>query len=282
MSKSPRKPGVFLTAKWRHLAVFNYAIEPQVLEPYLPAGLELDFWRGTTYISLLAFLFQDTRLWGVPIPFHRAFPEVNLRFYVKRPMPTAERRGVVFLREIAPRRAVAYVASKFYGEKYLALPMRACIEPDEQCKEFSRRARFEWRMSGNAFEIDAASDAPPQYPEPGSLDEFIIEHYWGYSVGKRRDDACLEYEVEHPRWRVRTADSAIFTGNAAALYGEEFAKVLGHPPASAFIADGSAVEVRRGTPLVGEKLCVPGNTRELATVISRHALASGCRTRTAG
>jgi uncharacterized protein YqjF (DUF2071 family) len=249
MSSREAKPGVFLQAEWRHLAVLNFPIEPHVLEPYLPAGLELDFWRDKTYVSLVAFLFQNTRVCGLPIPFHRNFPEVNLRFYVKRRMPSEERRGVVFLREVAPRRAVAYVAHKFYGEKYLALPMRANIEPDDRFQGIAQSARFEWRLGKLPFAIEAASDTMPGYAEPDSLDEFIIEHYWGYSAGMRADLACLEYEVEHPRWLIRRANSAMFSGDAAVLYGEEFAAILTGPPDSAFLADGSQVAVRRGTPV---------------------------------
>jgi uncharacterized protein YqjF (DUF2071 family) len=263
MNKSPVKPGIFLTAAWRHLVVLSYPIEPPVLEPYLPVGLELDFWRGKTYVSLVAFLFQNTRVCGLPIPFHRSFPEVNLRFSVKRCMPNEERRGVVFLREVAPRRAVAYVARRFYGENYLALPMRARIEPDERFNGIARSARFEWRFGEAPFAIAASSVATPRYSEPDSLDDFIIEHYWGYSAGTRGDLACLEYEVEHPRWLIRPADSATFSGDAAVLYGEEFAQALTGPPDSAILADGSQVAVRRGTPLGCDAFWIPDKAREL-------------------
>jgi uncharacterized protein YqjF (DUF2071 family) len=263
MSSRDAKHGIFLTARWRHLVALNYAIEPHVLEPYLPAGLELDFWRGTTYVSLVAFLFENTRVCGLPIPFHRNFPEVNLRFYVKRRMPNEERRGVVFLREVAPRRAVAYVARKFYGEKYLALPMRARIEPDDRFKGIAQSARFEWRLGKFPFAIEAESDAMPRFPGPDSLDEFIIEHYWGYSAGTRADLACLEYEVEHPRWLIRPADRAMFSGDPAVLYGEEFAEALTGMPNSAFLADGSHVAVRRGTRLVCDAFRMQSETGEL-------------------
>ncbi|MEX2140672.1 MAG: DUF2071 domain-containing protein [Pirellulales bacterium] len=251
------QPGIFLTAEWRHLIVLNYAVEPYLLEPYLPPGLELDFWNGTTYISLVGFLFRRTRLCGLAIPFHRNFPEVNLRFYVKRPMPDGERRGVVFLREIAPRRAVAYVARKFYGEKYLALPMRATIEVDERFKDLASRARFEWRLAKQKYAIEAASSALPRYPEPESLDEFIIEHYWAYSAGVCGTGSCIEYEVEHAPWMIRPAEEARFIGEAASLYGGDLGRVLARPPSSAFLANGSAVSVRRGTPLVASRLIVP-------------------------
>jgi uncharacterized protein YqjF (DUF2071 family) len=241
------KPGIFLTAEWRHLIVLNYAINPELLEPYLLPGLDLDFWNGKTYVSLVAFFFERTRLCGLSIPFHRTFPEVNLRFYVKHPMGHGDRRGVVFIREIAPRRAVAYVARKFYGEKYLALPLRATVARDDRFNDMDKSGRFEWRLGNERYALAAESNALPQYPEPGSLEEFIIEHYWAYSIGARGDATCLEYEVEHPPWMVRPAGAASFTGDAALLYGSEFASLLVHPPDSAFLANGSAVAVRRGT-----------------------------------
>jgi uncharacterized protein YqjF (DUF2071 family) len=241
------KPGVFLTAEWRHLVVLNYEIVPELLEPHLPRGVELDFWRDKTYVSLVAFLFRRTRLCGLPIPFHRNFPEVNLRFYVKRLLPEGERRGVVFLREIAPRRMVAYVARRFYGENYLALPMRVSIERDDRFPNFARSVRFDWHMPDGRLAIDADSTAIPRYPHSDSLAEFIIEHYWAYSRG-REHNGCLEYEVEHPPWMIRPA-RATFNGDAKRLYGREFAEALAGPPASAFFASGSAVAVRRGTSI---------------------------------
>ena len=254
------RPGVFLTAQWRHLVLLNYPIEPELLERYLPPGLELDFWNDRTYISVVAFRFQDTRLCGLAIPFHRNFPEVNLRFYVRRPMRDGTRRGVVFLREIAPRRAVAYVARRFYGEKYLALPMRASIEPDERFSDMASFARYEWRLGKQKYAIEAASHALPHYPEPGSLNEFIIEHYWAYSASMCETNDCIEYEVEHPPWMIRPADFASFTGEAASLYGCELAHVLAQPPDSAFFADGSPVRVHRGaafTIVPALSTCVP-------------------------
>src|SRR5271170_7441931 len=106
--------GVFLTAGWRHLAMLNFVIEPALLEPFVPAGAELDFWQGRTYVSVVGFQFLDTTVFAVPVPFHGCFEEVNLRFYVVRPTPDGPRRGVVFLREIAPKRLVSLAARWFY------------------------------------------------------------------------------------------------------------------------------------------------------------------------
>ncbi|HEX8362069.1 MAG TPA: DUF2071 domain-containing protein, partial [Longimicrobium sp.] len=93
-------PGKFLAAEWRDLVMLNYEADPAALRPLVPAGTELDAWGGTTYVSMVGFLFLRTRVLGIPIPFHQDFEEVNLRFYVRRRGPEGWRRGVVFVREI--------------------------------------------------------------------------------------------------------------------------------------------------------------------------------------
>ena len=115
---------VFLTAQWRHLAILNWEVEPDLLAPLVPPGLELDFYQGKTLVSMVGFQFFDARLLGLPIPFHRHFEEVNLRFYVFRRVGGQLRRGVVFIREICPRWAVTSVARWVYNEQYVTLPMR--------------------------------------------------------------------------------------------------------------------------------------------------------------
>ncbi|HTO08358.1 MAG TPA: DUF2071 domain-containing protein, partial [Myxococcota bacterium] len=120
---------VFLTAEWRDLAMLNYEIDPAVLEPRVPAGTELDAWSGRTFVSVVGFRFLRTRVLGVPVPYHVDFDEVNLRFYVRRKSGADWRRGVVFVKEIVPRRAIALVARVAYAENYVAHPMRHSIRP---------------------------------------------------------------------------------------------------------------------------------------------------------
>jgi uncharacterized protein YqjF (DUF2071 family) len=117
-------PHPFLTARWESLVLLNYSCAPKLLEALIPAGTQLDTWNGQTLISLVGFLFDKTRLRGIPIPFHQMFEEVNLRFYVRRVVSDAPpRRAVVFVRELVPRAAIAAVARWVYNEPYLAVPM---------------------------------------------------------------------------------------------------------------------------------------------------------------
>ena len=222
--------------------MLNYPIDPTVLAPLAPRGLELDEFASITYVSLVGFLFLRTRVAGIAFPFHRNFEEVNLRFYVRHRAPEGWRRGVVFVREIVPRRAIATIARHLYGEPYLAFPMRHAIERGKD----RLRCRYEWRRDGRREFIAAAATGEPQPIAPGSLEEFITEHYWGYTA---RGGRCTQYQVEHIPWRVWQARDAQFEADVASLYGPEFVAPLAAPPASAFIAEGSAVSVRWGSPL---------------------------------
>ena len=227
---------IFLTADWRDLALVNYEVDPDVLSPYVPAGTEIDLWEGKCYVSVVGLRFLKTKLLGVPIPFHRDFPEVNLRFYVRREVDGETRRGVVFIKEIVPRHAVTWVARGVYNENYVTLPMREEITADS--------FHYEWRFKGNWNRLSVATSGDWSVPDLDSEASFVAEHYWGYAA--QRDGSTLEYEVEHPRWRMAQADEVEYTCDVRGLYGEEFVEALSREPVSAFLAEGSEVVVRRG------------------------------------
>jgi len=233
----------FLTAEWRYLAILNYEVEPSLLADFVPRGTELDSWNGQTFVSLVGFRFLKTRVFGIAFPFHCNFDEVNLRFYVRRRVGSDIRRGVVFVREIVPRRAIAIVARAFYGERYLALPMSHRTESNNA----GLAVEYGWKVSGRWNRINLATTGGGALPADESAEQFITEHYWGYAATK--DRKCVEYQVQHPQWKVWTAGEASFDGNMEELYGKNLNEVLQRPPCSAFLAEGSAVSVHRGTRL---------------------------------
>lgn len=235
---------IFLTAEWRHLAMLNYEADAAVLAPLVPAGTELDSWEGRTLVSMVGFLFLRTRILGVPIPFHRDFEEVNLRFYVRRKSADGWRRGVVFIREIVPRRAIALVARRMYHEPYVALPMAHRLEMEAQVVQ---RAEYSWRFGGRRNTLSMITRGLPGPLRAGTEAEFITEHYWGYNA--QPDGATMEYQVAHPPWRVQEVAEARLDCEVAGLYGEPFREVLNNKPASAFLAEGSEVTVYRGVCL---------------------------------
>jgi len=234
---------VFLTAEWRHLALLNYEVDRALLRPRVPPGTELDLFQGKAFVSLVGFQFLNTRVRGIPVPFHCNFEEVNLRFYVRRRDAGELKRGVVFIQEIVPRRAIAAIARWAYHENYRALPMSHAISQQSG----GPRVEYSWRLGHCANRLAVAAAGAARALTEGSLDEFVSEHYWGYCA--QPGGGTMEYHVAHPRWRVWDVTRAEFSGDAAALYGAELAGVLSRPPDSAFLAEGSAVTVYDGRKL---------------------------------
>ncbi|MCW8980545.1 MULTISPECIES: DUF2071 domain-containing protein [Altibacter] len=227
----------FLTAEWRKLLLANYEVPPSLLTKYLPFGTELDLWKGRCYVSMVGFLFVNTRLRGLKIPYHTTFEEVNLRFYVKREEMGQWKRGVVFVKEIVPKPAITWVANTFYKERYETHPMKHVWNEDKSHLEVS----YHWRLNSGWQFLQGTAEANAKPIEPGSEAEFITEHYWGYA--QVNDHTTNEYEVTHPRWLqypILTFESNIdFTAN----YGPAFAMLNQQEPISVMLAEGSAITV---------------------------------------
>jgi uncharacterized protein YqjF (DUF2071 family) len=232
----------FLTAAWRYLVMLNYEIDPAVLSSLVPKGTELDPFAGRHYVSLVGFRFLDTRVLGLPIPGHRNFDEVNLRFYVRHRAADGWRRGVAFIKEVVPRRAIAALARWLYNENYVACPMQSTVRLPESA--VSGRAEYRWAQPAHWHALSAEFTGAPCRPASGSEAEFITEHYWGYVA--QRDGGTVEYRVEHPPWAVWSATGSALSGDIATFYGETYREVLVGSPRSAFVAEGSEVTVYRG------------------------------------
>ena len=228
----------FLTAEWKNLVMLNYAVDGSLLERFVPAGTELDSFEGSTYLSLVGFEFNRTRIFGFPVPFHQAFEEVNLRFYVRR----TSKRGVVFIRELVPRRAVAAIARLAFNENYSCVPMSHRIET--RAEGGVVEAEYAWGSGSDRCLMRIETEGPVFLPVDGSASQFITEHYWGYAA--QPGGGCLEYEVQHARWFIQRTKRAEFSGSLARLYGAEIAQALMRRPDSAFLAEGSPVTVFTG------------------------------------
>ncbi|HWK02458.1 MAG TPA: DUF2071 domain-containing protein [Puia sp.] len=228
---------IFLTAEWRKLIMANYPVDPAVLKPFLPAHTELDYWRGETYVSLVGFMFRKVRVKGVAIPFHRSFPEVNLRFYVRYKEGDAWKRGVVFISEIVPRRAITWVANTLFREHYVNLPMRNFVHTEEELLQVG----YQWKYKGRWNNLEVETGARPLPLQAGSNEEFITEHFWGYAaIDKNRTG---EYQVEHPRWDIHKVLNYQLDCDFESLYGGQFAELGAHTPESVFLAEGSPVKI---------------------------------------
>jgi uncharacterized protein YqjF (DUF2071 family) len=244
---SPRRRP-FLTARWTDLVVANFEVDPATLRDRVPQGTTLDRFAGRTYVSLVAFLFEDTRLLGaLPAPPSPTFEEINLRFYVKREEREGARRAVCFVKEVVPSRLVAWTARVVYDEPYERRPThRACKLNDPSNPTLGGTFEYGWTSPLGEHRVSATTRGALRALVPGSLEEFILEHYWGYT--QRRDDTTSEYEVRHPPWRYWDVGSFEMDPRIGAFYGSPFVDRL-REPSSVFVAEGSDIAVYPGRTL---------------------------------
>ena len=232
----------FLDAQWRKLIMINYAVDPEVLKPYLPFNTELDIWEGTCYVSLIGFMFVDTKMLKLRIPFHVNFEEINLRFYVKHKATDGYKRGVVFIKEIVPRPALSIVANLLYNENYETLKTKHSWTEEGD----TLTVQYGWKK-GEWNTITTITEKTPVDIVPDSEEEFITEHFWGYT--KISDTVTSEYEVAHPRWQIYPVISYDVNVDFKNVYGNIFAFLQEKEPVSVYLAEGSEIIVKAGSKI---------------------------------
>ncbi|OXG08669.1 hypothetical protein BC749_106254 [Flavobacterium araucananum] len=228
----------FLKAEWKNLALFNYEVDAKILEKYLPTGTEIDFWNDKCYVSLVGFMFENTKVLGFKIPFHIDFEEVNLRFYVKRFENGEWKRGVVFIKEIVPKSAITFVANTLYQEHYETQKMKHEVIENKTTNTFI----YQWKNNQNWNTIKIETKKNPVAIEIDSEAEFITEHYFGYT--KINLKTTFEYEVQHPRWEQLEVLNYNIDIDFNKTYGTDFEFLQTTKPTSVFLAKGSEIVVK--------------------------------------
>jgi uncharacterized protein len=227
----------FLSAEWRKLIFANYEVDPAILKKYVPSGTELDSWNNKYYVSLVGFMFCDVKVLGIKVPFHTDFPEVNLRFYVRYKEKDEWKRGVVFIKEIVPKPAIAFVANSLFKERYTTLPMKY----EWKNSNDKLLASYQWKKNNKWHKLEVNASASGFALTKNSKEEFITEHFWGYSSMNKTETA--EYRVEHPSWNIYPVNDYSIDCDFADMYGIDFSILKNKKPASVFLAEGSDVIV---------------------------------------
>ena len=233
----------FLCAEWNNLVMANYAVPKELLLPFLPFKTELDYFEGDAYVSLVGFMFLNTKVFGFSVPFHENFEEVNLRFYVKYNDRGNWKRGVVFIKEIVPKRAVSFIANSLYGENYATMKMKHFHRDNGQNFE----AGYEWYFKKKWNQISAVTDKRSRKIVDNSCESFFADHYWGYS--KHDETKTYNYYVEHPRWETLKVLSYNIDCDFGLLYGDAFSFLNNEKPKSVLMTKGSEVSIQHKTEL---------------------------------
>ena len=114
---------------------------------------------------------------------------------MKRLNGTELKRGVVFISEVVPHKIVSFLANKLYKEHYSTAKMASSILVENEIKQI----KYTWQSQSQMYSIDTSFFDKQDDIEPNSLEEFIYEHYYGFTKVSARE--TWEYKVNHPRWQ---------------------------------------------------------------------------------
>jgi hypothetical protein len=125
-----------------------------------------------------------------------------------------------------------------YKEHYAAIPTKSLIVNGESAKNI----KYEWKINNkwNHIAVNAAKEN--EQILPGSVEEFIFEHYYGYT--KINSQLSQEYKVNHPRWQVHKVIDYSIHCDFKSMYGNDFSFLRNQQPDSVIIAQGSPVSVK--------------------------------------
>ena len=230
----------FLSARWEYLAMFNFEVDAAILKPYLPPYTVLDLYNGKAIVSVVGFLFNNTKVMGIKWPGFVNFEEVNLRYYLKYSDGNDWKRGVGFISEIVPQFLISGIANLFYNEHYSTAIMSHAISHNNNELEVT----YNWKKKNQGWNLMWVR-ANPVLKDilPGSEEEFIFEHYYGYN--KLNETTTIQYSLAHPKWQVYPITDYKLDCDVEKLYGASFIPFIQNvKPVSVFLAQGSDVHVK--------------------------------------
>src|SRR5262245_4697721 len=196
---------------WEDLVFLHWPVAAAVLQPLLPRGLEVEQFDGSAWLGVVPFRMAHTRLrWLPPLPTARAFPELNVRTYVR----CGDRTGVWFFSlDACSRLAVAgaralfrlpYFAATMHCERHDGSVVYASGRRDRRAPEAVFVAR--WRRIGSAIAAPA-----------GSLPHFLTERYCLFTASGDGLPRCVE--IAHAPWRLSPAAVELGTCDMTRLLG---------------------------------------------------------------
>jgi uncharacterized protein YqjF (DUF2071 family) len=222
---APPLPGrVLFDQRWTDLAFLHWPVDPDVVAPYLPAGVEPDVIDGVTYVGLIPFHMRAAGAGrGHSAPYLGDFLETNVRLYG---VDAAGHHGVVF-RSLEASRLVTVLAARWgYRLPYVWSRMRADRDGDTWVWSSRRR----WPNRGLTTQIALRVGAPLATPTP--LDIWLTAR-WG--LHHRVAGRTLWTSNEHDAWPLQTAEVLEVTDELLEAAGFT---ISGLPPVPARFSSG--------------------------------------------
>jgi uncharacterized protein YqjF (DUF2071 family) len=176
---------------------------------------------------------ERVRMRGLAIPGLAAYPQVNLRLYVRH----AGRPAVCFVQELVPSRLLAAVARWRYGEPFTAGRVEASVTRDADGSTVEYRFGVDRPL--NRISVRGSHDTA--VPGAATFEHWVKERVQGCRAG--RDGRLRTFDVTHPWWALHCVESVTCDVDYAALYGRDWAFLADARPASVLYAVGSEVTV---------------------------------------
>lgn len=227
-----------LKAQFSKLVTINFQIDDQLLKPLVPPGLELDYFEGETYVSLIAMTISGVKIWGLPFSIVPAAPDVSLRFYVRRSGGEHADNGTCLIKDYVGGATLAWYLESQFKSKFKKIKFKSTAAGFGNNEipeiEYQWKAGDQW----NKLRVRARSQITKRGPD--TKVGFILDHM-NYFASV--DGRTLVYQVERPRWEVWDAAQANFNCNVERMFGRQFVRPLAKRPASVFVTAGSPVTV---------------------------------------
>ena len=229
-----------MQTRWEDLVMVNYEVDQDWVQQFVPSGCELALFGGRAFVSVVLFRFHKTKFLGIPMPFFRDFPEINLRIYVNRTENGVTKRGVVFIKELIPHKLPAFVANKLFKENFFVTPMKA--------EYGEKRISYEWG-AGNVVKGEKVGELLDW--QKGTEEEFIGNNFWAFKdlglgagrKGKEDRRRTCEFKITHKPWKMQRLANLELNIDFQTLYGKGWAAHINPAPTSTFYVDGSGVGV---------------------------------------
>lgn len=226
-----KNSNIFMTGNWENLIMSTYQVNSDLLKPYLPKDTEIDLYKGKALVSIVAFTFSEVCFFGIKIPCHQKFGQINFRFYVKSKID--DKKGVVFIKEFAPKPLIALTAKLFYNEPYKYKKINYGI--------FKSNKTIKITYQYKSIKLTAHSSINTIKQKQNTLEHFVVDRYIAFI--KNRKGKTLQYKINHKPWRLMKSANISVNNDILDMMPSKF-KNAKH--VSSFFVDGSNVTVEKG------------------------------------
>lgn len=210
----PTQPWV-MRQSWHDLLFAHWPVPVETLRALVPPPLEIDTFDGVGWLGIVPFRMSHVRPRFVPaVPGVSAFPEMNVRTYVRSPRSDDPRPGVYFFSLDAGNALAVAAARRGFRLPYFRAKMRV-QEQDGIIQYTSTRTHA--GAPPAQFIARYGPTGGIYHSAPGSLEAWLTERYCLYTVDSH--GRAYRAEIHHVRWPLQPASAEIEINTMAEAAG---------------------------------------------------------------